>query len=706
MTATYLYPFIRSNTTTKQSNSITHWCHSLLQKSLMTMLAIGVMLSTQEGLQNGAIAGPATDMFRDAATQQKRQTFLSAKTALENSDWATYNQHRQTLNQLNYELAPYLDYLVLKKQLRDSNDAGQTQHLQTQLQNFANTAASLGVLERLEKAWLNHLARTNQWSLLISQYPKVSKPSDYLKCQRTRAELATQGRIANPQKAVQSLWLVPGSQSSACDPVFEHLFAQQQISDAQVWQRFNKAVNSGNAKLGQYLLDTHLAPKYHGQAKLWLKYRKDPIAAVEEAIRSPKLYSRSMMVKAMRRVADRDADKAQEFWPKLQKRYRFTDAEQAKVQAGMGLHAALQKRPYAEQILSQVSGKALTKSIREWRVRNAIQNYDWPRVSHWISKLRASEQDDWRWRYWRARANEEQGATAAATQEYQILAQDRGYYSWLSADRLGARYNIEHIPLTANNAVQQSILQRSNIRRALEMHAVKLPSFAKPAWNRGIKGLSRAELAQAALIAAEVDWPNQAIRTLSRARNNDDQSIRYPIAYSDHLTSRTDQLGIDPAWVYGLMRAESLFETTARSPVGARGLMQLMPGTGRKVAEELGQPLNNEEELYNPKLNMTLGTQYLADMLARFDGNMVLATAAYNAGPHRVEKWLPESGSIPADVWADTIPYKETRGYITKVMAFAAMFDWRLQNGTDNPNIQPARLSQRMQAITPDSSPK
>lgn len=678
---------------TLRSSASSNFLSTFIYSCLLALLAFG----------NIAYAGPATDLSQQAAVQQQRQTFLAAKSALDNTDWDQYAEQRQQLQSLDYVLTPYLDYLALRKKLSKSNSPADSATLRSLLDNFKTQAQTLSVSQRLQKSWASYLARSGQWRLYQKEFAKIKKPSNWMKCKHARAEIELNGRIAKPQKIISDLWMVSGSQSNACDPVFEHLFQYNQISDKQVWQRFKKSINAGKTSVAEYLLKNKLAKKYHPQAKRWINLYKKPMQAVEQAIQSPKLYSRSMMVVGMKKVANDDAAQAQRIWPKLQQRYAFTKNEKQKVQAKIGLHSALQKLPNAEAELSKVAGAGLNRSLREWRVRNAIQNYDWPQVSYWISQLTSKEQKKWRWRYWAARAQEEQGNTAEANREYRVLAKDRGYYSWLAADRLGIPYNIQHETLAPDESLQTTILQNPNIRSAIELHIMQLPTFAKSLWNTGISGMSKAELKQAALIAQEVDWPNQAIRTLSKARVGTDQTIRYPIAYSDHLKARAQSVNIEPAWVYGLMRAESLFETTAKSPVGARGLMQLMPATGKKVAQQLGMPLANTEELYDSKINMTLGTQYLADMLQRFNGNMVLATAAYNAGPHRVEKWLPESGNIPADIWADTIPFYETRNYITKVMSYAAMFDWRLKGGTQNAAVQPTRLSTFMQPILPDA---
>lgn len=116
----------------------------------------------------------------------------------------------------------------------------------------------------------------------------------------------------------------------------------------------------------------------------------------------------------------------------------------------------------------------------------------------------------------------------------------------------------------------------------------------------------------------------------------------------------------------------------ARSSAGAMGLMQLMPETGRSTARSYNIPLRRTSQLLQPEKNIRIGSSYLKKMYQRFNNNMVLATAAYNAGPHRVDRWLPKKGSMDAALWAESIPFSETRKYVRGVLAFTTVFDWRL----------------------------
>jgi soluble lytic murein transglycosylase len=165
--------------------------------------------------------------------------------------------------------------------------------------------------------------------------------------------------------------------------------------------------------------------------------------------------------------------------------------------------------------------------------------------------------------------------------------------------------------------------------------------------------------------------------------------LRFPMHHESDIRVQSQVNGLDPAWVAGQTRAESSFMPRARSGADARGLMQLVPGTGQEVANRLGLPWQGGESLYDPATNIRLGTAYMRHMLDRYEGKAYLAIAAYNAGPAPAEKWNAARGNLDPDFFVESIPWKETREYVSRVLAFSVIYDWRL-NGKASP------LSERM----------
>jgi soluble lytic murein transglycosylase len=203
-------------------------------------------------------------------------------------------------------------------------------------------------------------------------------------------------------------------------------------------------------------------------------------------------------------------------------------------------------------------------------------------------------------------------------------------------------------------------------------------SRGRSEWDTIVRTLTPQEKKQAAILADRWGWHSRAISAAASLGEFDDLSLRYPLPYQPLFEQSSSAASISPTWAYGIARSESLFMPDVRSRAGAVGLMQLMPATGRQVAREIRLPYSGLQTLTNPASNIRLGTSYLGQMAERYGGNAVLATAAYNAGPHRVDRWLPDSGSIDARVWIENIPFNETRKYVKRVLSAQAIFHWRM----------------------------
>jgi soluble lytic murein transglycosylase len=326
--------------------------------------------------------------------------------------------------------------------------------------------------------------------------------------------------------------------------------------------------------------------------------------------------------------------------------------------------------------------------VKEWRLRLALRAGDWHEVLRDIES-QGDAADEPEWRYWRARALEALGRESDARWLYSQLAKNPDYYGFLAADRLGAPYRIVQHASEPDEQVIQQLGQRPGIVRARELVLVGLYPEAEAEWDTATRELSTPARCQAALLAGRWGWHGRAIPALAAGGCWQDLALIYPLAFTATLAPETERLNLDLSWVYGLIRTESVFRPNAVSAVGAQGLMQLMPATGRDVASRLGLAVDANGALLDPDTNLAIGGMYLHEVLQHFEGSETLATAAYDAGTAKVEDWLPEAGTLPMDVWIDTIPYTETRNYVHRVMGHTVIFDWRL-NGT------PTRLSARL----------
>ncbi len=312
-----------------------------------------------------------------------------------------------------------------------------------------------------------------------------------------------------------------------------------------------------------------------------------------------------------------------------------------------------------------------------WEIRAAIYQQRWPLVLDAVNRLPADIAGDEEWRYWKARALAADRAQSAGRAIYARLATHRSYHGYLAADAIGRHYSFNEQSVPDNPSALARVEADPALARAHELHELGMRSYAYLEWKNLTAHLNSAELAQAAKLAYQWQWYARAITTLAKADYWDDLDIRYPTPFAGAVRQAANNNGLDPAYVFAIMRTESLFQPTVRSPVGARGLMQLMPGTADHLARAMGQAAPSPHDLNDPATNIGFGARYLHDMMADWSGNIALATASYNAGPRKIVQWLPDN-DMPADIWIANIPYTETRHYVQRAMSHMTVFQHRL----------------------------
>ncbi|MDO8598110.1 MAG: transglycosylase SLT domain-containing protein, partial [Sulfuricaulis sp.] len=393
------------------------------------------------------------------------------------------------------------------------------------------------------------------------------------------------------------------------------------------------------------------------------------------------------------RLAYRDPEEAMVQWDLLKHKYQFFGEDDNYVLRYIGILAAQDHLPQALQWLSAVSAEPGDMTLHLWRVKTALRAGQWEMAKRFIAGLNEEQRQDSQWRYWTARILESTGNKDEARRLYETLARDRSYYGFLAADRAGKDYSMQHVSTDATPEEVSAMLARPGIQMAQELYLMGQVTDSRRQWNWTTRRLNNRDLAVAAVIARQWGWHDRAILTVARSGQQDDLELRFPLLYRDTIEANATEYGIDPSWVYGVVRQESAFVADARSQAGALGLMQLMPSTGRLTGRKLNIPIRNNRALLNIENNLRLGVSYLKEVLGRNNGNQVLATASYNAGPNRVSSWLPDK-TLDADIWVETIPFGETRDYVKNVMSYTTVYDHRLGS-------RPARLQERMQSVYP-----
>jgi len=631
----------------------------------------------------------------------ERLAFWEAKQALEDGNLRVYQQLLEQLQ--DYPLLGYLRYEYLRTRLDKSPDS--------EIQDFLARYGDSPIGVRLHEARLNMLAGAGRWDTYLQEYPKHPPGNTVLQCYALEASLRTSGSETPSSEwldEVQGLWLVGKSLPAQCDPLFKILRRNGRLTSELVWQRIRLAMDNRQLSLAQSLA-SDLDKQDRAWVTRWQRMHKDP----EQMLEHPDLTgdgpkAREIVLYGMKRLARDDAQAAASQWERLKDAYPFSEAEQAAAQREIALRAALQRQPEALEWLAALQPAQLDDTVRQWRIKAALAKQDWNTALNWIEALPNEERDKEQWRYWRARALEQGAATKApndapqgsgapeisAEQIYSELASQRSYYGFLAADRLGRSYEITHKPTPMTETEFRDFMSRPGMVRARELYELGMITEARREWDYFVAAADSRQRQLAAVVAHRWGWHDRAIIASAKANYFDDLEVRFPVLFRDQVLASAETQGLDPAWIYGVMRQESAFSVDARSSAGALGLMQLMPATGKHTAQLLNTPLRGTSELLDADKNIQLGSAYLRQVLDENSSDVIRATASYNAGPQRVKQWLP-SASMPADIWVENVPFTETRNYIQQVMTYATIFYQRLGR-----EIVP--LKKRMQDISPE----
>jgi soluble lytic murein transglycosylase len=592
----------------------------------------------------------------------------------------------QAASLADYPLYPYLEAAALQHDVRQIDLAS----VQDYLRRYPDWIPAAD----LRRAFLLELARRQDWSGFSALYqPGLG---DTLACHALHARLA-RGEALDFATDLAALWAKPNL-PDACDSVLAAARAQGLLTSARIWERIDRAA-AANQPGTIAALAAWLPADEAATARQFVLALRDPAAAATAAQNWPDTPRNTQAATlALVRLARKQTTDADSAWQTLQSRFSFSPAQREQVQYTLALFHATDFDTDALARLIALPATVQTDASREWRVRVALARQDWPAVLDAIEAMPAAQQQDGEWRYFRARAQAAMGSAAQAREGYVALATEPTFFGFLAADQLKQPYAL--CPLTPDTDAQreQALLANAGLLRAFELYAVNLPQYARREWTRALAGADQATQQQAADLANRRGWYDRAVFTLSSGPALRMYALRFPLASQDGLVPQARQAGIDPTWAYGILRAESAWMNDARSGADARGLMQLLPSTAQLVAQRNDLTWNGAESLYDPVVNIALGTRYLAQMAARFNGSPWLASAAYNAGPNRVEQWLAARGTLAPDLFIASIPYKETREYVARVMAFSVIYDWRL-NGTAVPLA--TRLAPIGQPYTP-----
>jgi soluble lytic murein transglycosylase len=576
--------------------------------------------------------------------------------------WATRTRGLET-----YPLYPYLEFAALQRDLSLAHAA--------EVRAFLERHDGSLLAEDLRKHWLQHLAQGKHWRELLADWRPQSDLT--LRCAHAVARIATGGDAALRADAL-ALWLHGRSLPSICDPMVQWLARERAIDTDRIWQRIELAFAQSQSSLIRHL--ARALPKgEQALAERWALLATHPDATLAKAAswRADAHTARAVAL-AIARMARRDATRAAQHWQRLSVPLNFTEVEHGVALAAIALYKAASYEPDAARWLARVPESAYDDALREWRVREALARADYVAALAAVAKLAPAQQLDARWRYVRARMLELTGQPGAAQAAFAALASEANFHGFLAAERTGAPYTLCPLPAPDDAALRARVAAEPGLVRAFELRELDWRTLARREWHHSLARLDDPARRMAVQLAHERGWLERGPYTLLKPEDQRYYELRFPLGYADDVRAHAKRHRLEPGFVLALMRSESAFMIDAQSHADARGLMQLLPAVARAVAKRERQPYRGPADLFRPTVNIALGTAHLADELARYDGRVWLATAAYNAGPAPVRRWLSERASLPNDLWVETIPYRETREYVARVLAFAVIYDWRL----------------------------
>ena len=612
---------------------------------------------------------------------EKRQQYLDAKKALKAGNIKTFTTLSEDLK--DYPLYPYLRYNYLRPRLQKIDDA--------EIKDFMLSYPDFIFIESLRTSWLSRLFKQKKWQTFLDNY--TPQEDIKLRCQQLQARINTNNHTYLLEDT-RTLWLTGKSLPSECDNAFEMLDKSELMTNELVWERVKLSMENGNTGLVNYLAK-RLNENYKHWAKQWIAMHHNPSAETRKPQYPDTAIAREILLYGIKRLAKQNITQSLSNWQILQNSYNFTPVEIDDVNLAITVSATKKRHPKTDELLDKLNPMLDSDEIFHWRLRTALKNNDWQKLYRWTKDEPPDiESIKYRWIYWRGRALEKIGDIEKANESYASIADQRDYYGFLAADRIGAEYKMNHHPLPEDIGSMNKVAHLPGILRARELFIIYGDHTARLEWQHALRPMTNYQKQMAAILASEWGWYDRTIFTMTAANALDDLDLRFPITYRDEIEKYANKRNLDAGWILALMKSESAFMEKVKSPAGALGLMQIMPATGKSTAKKIGMKKFRTSDLLIAQKNIAIGTAYMKEMQDKFNGSHILATAAYNAGPGRSIKWSPKSGCIEPDIWAEQIPFDETRAYVKRVIFYASIYDWRLEQ-----EIIP--LKQRMTAIYP-----
>jgi soluble lytic murein transglycosylase len=632
----------------------------------------------------GALAVTGLACFPAQAQNKGDDTLLEMAQAFRKNDKARLSALLPQAR--GHLLEPLAAYWELRPRLDTASES--------EIRNFLNTYAGTYYEDRLRNDWLLQLGKRRDWATFTAEYPSYRMRDDReVRCYALATEAINSK--ANVADEAKRLWYSLREAEDGCTYVAEHLHSGKQINGIDLWRKARIAMDANRPKPAKDAVDIE-APRLSEQVAL---IHADPAKYLDKRIIAITRNRKELAVLALIRLAASDPDKAASL---LDNRWeiQLSAEERNWTWAVIGKQAAQKLQDNASRYFANVRKDSdLNDDLLGWKVRAALRMGQWNQVLSASQAMSPEGRKDPTWTYWRARALLATAKDEASRQEAQSLlrsiASVRGFYEQLALEELGQSITVPERP-SALSAQEKAYAQvNPGLQRALYAISIGLRAEGNREWNYSTNlhspgGMNDRELLAAADLACLRQVWDRCINTSERTKDVIDFEQRFPMPLREIVVRRAGEIRLDPAYVYGLIRQESRFIMDARSHVGASGLMQVMPATAKWTAKKIGMSSFTPDQITDKEVNVAIGTGYLKLVLDDFEGSMAMAAAAYNAGPSRPRNWR-NGPVLEAAIWAENVPFQETRDYVKKVLSNTTNYAAIL---TRQPQSLKARLGQ------------
>ena len=527
--------------------------------------------------------------------------------------------------------------------------------------------------QKLRDKWLYELARTKNWPTYTKHYQYSNDPS--LQCYAQIA-LYQQDQRQQAVQAARQLWLNGNSMPKACDELFAQLLKNNELDEKLINQRIVLALEKRNLPLTSYLLKQY-TPSRQNEIPLLMAINQSPKRILQL---SPSELHQEFYLYGLKRMVNINMKQAMQLWELPQTKQFLNHTQQQAFLAHVALYKAMRNHPDAPDWFAKIDPAYHTDVLLGWQVRFALKYRQWSQVENLINLIH--DKDTPCWQYWLARSLDEQGKKKEAMILYQNLANTRNYYGFLASLRLKQNFSFNNENPIENMRIIKPYQPITNQIKALYTSRKTLQ--ASRLLNDFVSELPKDDKSAIAFwLSHDLQWHGKSVYISNTDELSNQLSLRFPLAYRETVTSTSKNYQIPEELIYAIIRQESAFRDDAVSAVGAQGLMQIMPATALTVAKSKKINYLDKKQLFSSQKNIIIGAAYLQQLAKRFDKHPILMAAAYNAGPKQVSYWLKNHPPKDIDIWVETLPWPETRNYLKNIIAFYAVYQYRMQERPD-----------------------